>query len=184
MSTCMDSVIALMRQHNLQPADIQEITAFLHENQFDVVCKPADAKRIPTSDYDAKFSLQFCVAAAAARGEFGLAELEPAALQDKEILALAQRVNFEHWEQSKFPEYFSGGIRITTRSGELVEHFETRNRGAAGRALDADAVRQKFNANMLTSTNQSRADEVWDEIMALPAAATLERLNTTLSARG
>jgi len=181
---CMDSVITLMGQHNLQPGDIQEITAFLHENQFDVVCKPAAAKRVPTSDYDAKFSLQFCVAAAATRGEFGLAELDPAALQDKDILALAQRVNFEHWEQSKFPEYFSGGIRIKTSSGEIVEHFETENRGAAGRALDTHAVRQKFNANMLTSTSQSRADEIWNEIMALPAAATLERLNTTLSARG
>lgn len=181
---CMDSVITLMSEYNLQADDIQEITAFLHENQFDVVCKPAAAKKIPKSDYDAKFSLQFCVAAAATRGEFGLAELEPEALQDEEILALAQRVNFEHWEQSQFPEYFSGGIRIRTSAGQVIEHREMVNRGAAGRALETLAVRQKFNANMLTSTTQSRADEVWDEIMALPRAATLEKLNKTLTTRG
>lgn len=181
---CIDSVITLMNKHNLRPDDIQEITALLHENQFDVVCNPADAKRVPTSDYDAKFSIQFCIAAAASRGEFGLAELEPDALQDKEILALAQRVNFKHWGGSKFPEYFSGGVGIKTYAGELFEHHETVNRGAAGRTLTVDEVREKFNANMLTSTDQNRADEVWQEIMALPTATTLEPLNQLLSARG
>jgi 2-methylcitrate dehydratase PrpD len=181
---CIDSIISLMQQHNLHPGDIQEVTALLHENQFDVVCKPAAAKRIPTSDYDAKFSIQYCIAAAAVRGEFGLAELEPDALRNKDILALAQCVSFEHWEQSQFPEYFSGGVRIKTSTGDLLEHREPVNRGAAGRALSTDEVRQKFNANMLTNTNQSRADEIWQAIMALPSAATLEQLNQILSARG
>lgn len=181
---CMDSVIILMREHQLSLSDIDEITAFLHENQFDVVCRPSQAKTAPKSDYDAKFSLQFCVAAAAARGEFGLAELERQALEKEEILALARRVSFEHWESSRFPEFFSGGIRIKTKSGLVVEHYETVNRGATGRALDVNAVRQKFNANMLTSTTQSRADEVWNEIMALPNAPTLERLNKSLTAQG
>ena len=137
---CIDSVILLMQQHNLQPGDIQEVTALLHENQFDVVCKPEQAKRIPSSDYDAKFSIQYCIAAAAVRGKFGLAELEPDALNDKEILALAQCVNFEHWQQSQFPEYFSGGVRIKTSTGEVLEHYEPVNRGAAGRAL-SDVLR-------------------------------------------
>ncbi|MEH6517092.1 MAG: MmgE/PrpD family protein [Halioglobus sp.] len=181
---CIDSVILLMQQHNLDPGDIQEVTALLHENQFDVVCKPAEAKRIPTSDYDAKFSIQYCIAAAAVRGEFGLAELEPDALRNKEILALAQGVNFEHREQSQFPEYFSGGVRIKTSTGEFLEHYEPVNRGAAGRALSTEEVRHKFNANMLTSTNQSRADDIWQAIMALPSAATLEQFNHILSARG
>ncbi|MEP1595996.1 MAG: hypothetical protein ABJK20_15515, partial [Halieaceae bacterium] len=181
---CMDSAIVLTREHGLKTEDIEEITALLHENQFDVVCNPAQTKRIPTSDYDAKFSLQFCVAAAATRGEFGLAELEPKSLADTDILALAQRVSFEHWSESRFPEYFSGGVRIKTRSGETLEHVETVNRGATGRALDAEAVRQKFDANMLTSTSQAQADSVWDQIMAMPAAETLEQLNNTLSARG
>lgn len=181
---CMDAVITLMAKHQLQAEDIADITALLHENQFDVVCKPEETKRIPTSDYDAKFSLQFCVAAAATRGSFGLHELEPSALRDKEILALAQRVNYEHWDQSLFPEYFSGGICIKTRSGELFAHLEPVNRGAAGRALTAEEVRQKFNANMLTSTSESRAEEVWQAIMALPTAATLGPINKTLSERG
>ena len=181
---CMDSVIALTQEYKLAPDDIEEITALLHENQFDVVCKPAQTKRIPTSDYDAKFSLQFCIAAAATRAEFGLAELEAKSLKDPDILALAQRVSFEHWSESRFPEYFSGGVRIKTRSGQVLEHVETMNRGAAGRALDTEAVRQKFNANMLTNTNQAQADRVWESVMAMPAAETLEQLNKTLSARG
>ena len=181
---CIDSVVSLMQQHNLHPGDIREVTALLHENQFDVVCKPAEKKRIPTSDYEAKFSIQYCIAAAAVRGEFGLAELEPDALNDTKILALAQCVNFEHCERSQFPEYFSGGVRIKTSKGEVLEHYEPVNRGAAGRALSTAEVRQKFNANMLTSTNQSQADEIWQAIMALPSAYTLEGLNHILSARG
>ena len=181
---CMDAVTTLMKEHQLEPDDIQNITALLHENQFDVVCKPAKTKRVPTSDYDAKFSLQYCIAAAATRGSFGLEELKAEALRDKAILALAQKVNFEHWDQSQFPEYFSGGVCVKTRSGELIQHLEPINRGAAGRALSANEVRQKFNANMLTSTSKSRTEEVWKAIMALPNSDTLEPINRVLSGRG
>ena len=181
---CIDSVLTLMAQHNLQAGDIEEVTALLHENQFDVVCKPAHVKAVPTSDYEAKFSLQFCIAAAACRGAFGLAELEPDALADQDILALAEHVHFEHWDASRFPEYFSGGVRIRTRHGDILEHHDVVNRGAAGRALDEAAVRQKFNANMLITTDQAHADAVWQAIMALPDADSLAQINTTLLARG
>ncbi len=181
---CIDSTLLLMAQHNLQAEDIEHVTAYLHENQFDVVCKPAEMKIVPTSDYEAKFSLQFCVAAAAHRGQFGLAELEPDALADQQILGLANRVDFEHWNGSRFPEYFSGGVRITTRSGNTLEHYDTINRGAASRALSEAEVRRKFTANMLTTTDLDHADAVWNDIMALPQAASLDQINQTLRARG
>ena len=83
----------------------------------------------------AKFSVQFVVAACLIRGKFGFAELEPDALNDAGILALAQRVHHEADPDSAFPQYFSGGIVVTTRDGRELVHMEKINRGAGERAL-------------------------------------------------
>ena len=58
-----------------------------------VVCDPIDAKRRPSSDYDAKFSVPYAVASGLLRGRLGLRELVPAAFGDAEALALMDRIH-------------------------------------------------------------------------------------------
>ena len=100
-----------------------------------IVTEPVANKLRPTSDYDAKFSIQFIVAACIARGRFTLAELEDEALKDPVILGLADKVVAEADPDMPFPKYFSGGVVITTTDGRELVHQERINRGAGERAL-------------------------------------------------
>ena len=85
----VDSALALRQEHALTPDMIDSVTILLDARQFGVVVDPIEAKRLPQSEYDAKFSVPYAVATALCQGRFSLAELEDAARLDPVVLALA-----------------------------------------------------------------------------------------------
>ncbi len=156
---CADGVLQLMAKHKLTADQIASMTGRIHAEQLPVVCEPATAKRRPVSDYDAKFSLPFVMAASAVRGQFTLAELDEAALCDPAILALCDRVRCEPMAESDYPRYFSGEVIIQTVDGATLTHVERINRGADARPLSAADVRDKFldNATRVLTAGQAEA---------------------------
>ena len=159
LHACADAALAVRRKHDVRPQDIASVRALLHPDTFHYVCEPAAMRRRPVSDYMAKFSVQFVVAACFVRGRFGFAELETDALNDPEILALAQRVAHAADPDSAFPKYFSGGVVVRMKDGRELVHMEKINRGAGERALTADEIGAKYmdNAGLVLSAPRARA---------------------------
>jgi len=60
-------------------------------------------------DHEAKFSARFAVATCLLKGRFGLPELQPEALADPRLRALALKVQCFEDPDTAFPTYFSGG---------------------------------------------------------------------------
>jgi len=176
-----DGVLAIKQQQGLTAADIDSMTACIHPKQIPVVCEPAALKQRPQSDYDAKFSVQFVMAAAMARGRFTLKELEAEALNDPEILALCQRVDFEPWPESRYPAYYSGQVRIRCRNGAEFVHTEPVNRGADERPLSRDQVEAKFFDSASYAISKDRAAAIRDAVFALPEAGDLNDLLGVIS---
>ncbi|HYH40764.1 MAG TPA: MmgE/PrpD family protein [Burkholderiales bacterium] len=167
LHACADSALALRRKHHLKPADIAKVRALLHPETFHYVAEPAEMRRQPVSDYMAKFSVQFVVAACFTRGKFGFAELEDDALRDREILELAKRVSHEADPDSAFPKYFSGGVVVTTTDGRELVHMEKVNRGAGDRALTADDIIEKFMDNAGQVLSRTKAGHIRDRVLQL-----------------
>ena len=163
----VDAALALREQYNLSLDEIASITVLLHERQFGVVVDPIESKRAPQGEYDAKFSVPYAVATALASGRFGLAELDDAARLDSDVLALAQRINCEHDARSRYPDAFSGGVRVLTVDGRVLEHFEEINRGAAGRLLGAEQVYEKFMANCALTISHEQAEALWQSLQQM-----------------
>ncbi len=164
---CADSALALVGKHGLTPADVKAMRALLPPDTIPIVTEPVANKLRPTSDYDAKFSIQFIVAACIARGRFTLAELEDEALKDPVILGLADKVVAEADPDMPFPKYFSGGVVITTTDGRELVHQERINRGAGERALTADEISEKFLANASLAVSPTHAEKVREAMLAL-----------------
>ncbi|MGZ5093983.1 MAG: MmgE/PrpD family protein [Burkholderiales bacterium] len=174
LHACADSALTLRRKHGLKPDDIARARALLHPETFHYVCEPPEMRRRPVSEYMAKFSVQYVVAACFVRGKFGFAELEADALNDQEILALAQRVSHEADPQSQFPKYFSGGVVVTTKDGRELVHMEKINRGAGERALTADEIAEKFMDNATLVLARNKAERVRDFVIQLERHSTRE----------
>ncbi len=143
----VDSAIALRREHRLEPGDIDRITVLVHEDLIAALMEPEALKRRPPEDYAARFSAPWAAACGLALGRLGLAELEPEALGDPQLLALAARVACRPDPDSLFPRYFSAGVEVETRAGARFRHHEPVNRGAGDRALTNAGIVEKFQAN-------------------------------------
>lgn len=167
LHACADAALAIRRKHNVKPQDIAKVRALLHPDTFHYVAEPADMRRRPVSDYMAKFSVQFVVAACFVRGKFGFAELETDALNDADILALAQRVSHDADPDSAFPKYFSGGVVVTLKDGRELVHMEKINRGAGDRALTGEEIVAKFMENAELVISRPRAEHIRDFVLEL-----------------
>lgn len=167
LHACADAALAIHRRHKVNPDDIVRVRALLHPGTFHSIAEPAEMRRRPTSDYMAKFSVQFVLAACFVRGRFGFAELETEALNDPQILALAQKVHHEADPDSAFPKYFSGGVVVTMKDGREFVHMEKINRGAGERALSAEDISEKFFDNATLVVSKPKAERIRDAVLAM-----------------
>ena len=165
-----DATLLLATQNNLTVEDIAEIVCLVPEQIIPVVCEPAEAKLIPRSDYDAKFSLPYIVGTVVTRRQFTLAELEPEALLDPSSLSVATKVRYKVDPNSTFPKHFCGEVIITTTDGRDLRHRESVNRGADERPLSAADIEDKFMSNVEVVSSRVIGQRVLDSVMGLASA--------------
>jgi 2-methylcitrate dehydratase PrpD len=178
----VDATLALMHAESLTAEDIEHVRCLIHRDAVPVVCEPHERKIHPQTDYEAKFSLPFVVAATLVHGRFTLTELDDHARADARVIGLAERVTYEDDPRSAYPHAYSGEVVLQTRSGRSVRHREQINRGAAGRPIEQRDVIDKFLANAdLAGVRDRDATRVIEAVLALDQTPDAERLAVLLS---
>jgi len=157
----------ILREEIADPATIESITVKVPEGVHKTICEPEANKKRPRNDYDAKFSVQYLVAAALVRRQLTLAELEPDVLVAPDILALADKVSFADDPESPFPAAYSGEVIIRLADGAEMRHREHINRGAADRPLSNDEILAKFRDNAAMLVNEETIDRQQDALLFL-----------------
>lgn len=172
---CVDAALALRADADA----IERIEALVPRQVIPVVCEPAANKRRPANAYDAQFSVPYLVAAAWLRGRLTLAELEPEALADPAILALAARVGHAADPNSPFPRTYSGELMVRLRDGRTLRHREEVNRGAPDRPLGNADILAKFRGNAALALAPTARDRIEAAVLSLaqhPSAALADAL--------
>jgi 2-methylcitrate dehydratase PrpD len=176
----INSTIAVMNRHDLVPGSIRSICVYLPRAAIDTVCEPAAAKYAPTDLAAALFSAYYNVASAAIRRRHTLDELQPEALADPDVLALARKVTYAIDAESTFPRHYSGAVEIVTMDGRTYSDREDVNKGSSERPLTAAEVEAKFMDNACRAIAHERAETIMaaildieriDEVSTLPLAA-------------
>lgn len=180
---CIDAARALRAQTGAPAEQVARIECFVHERVFPVICEPRAAKVAPRTDYEAKFSLPYTVAAMFVRGQLGIDDFTPAAIADPAVRALAERVVCLPDPGSAYPRYFDGRVRLVLRSGAVYEHAERINRGHPERPLARAEVVEKFRANTARVLPDRDAEGVLRWLAATPQQAPVRRLGARLRAK-
>ena len=162
------------------PSQVERITCELPAATIPIVAEPADAKAHPRSDYEAKFSTPFVVAACLLRGRFGLAELSDASLLDAGILAMAQRVECVEEQGSQFPKYFSGAVTVHLASGEALTRRVPVNLGSGDRALTREDIVAKFGGTAGIGLDAARVGRVLDVLMSATPSTPVRSIAAAL----
>ncbi|MBI3149702.1 MAG: MmgE/PrpD family protein [Betaproteobacteria bacterium] len=139
-----------------------------------LVGAPREARIRPSSSADAQFSLQYTVAAALARGQVFLAEMEAPAYTDPALLALAAKVKVVADPQMR-TELVIGRTRLTAslQSRNAWQRETALPLGAPQNALGPEALRGKL-AACAERARRSVSPEALDALCQ--QVATLERL--------
>lgn len=167
-----DAAIALRGEIGASP--IVSVEVFLPRETLHIVAEPREVKERAATDYEAKFSAQFVVAMCLLRGRFGLPELQDDALADPAVRALALRVTCSADPRTAFPQYFSGGVRVTLADGRVLEQHERVNSGAGEKALRPDEVAAKFRASASLSIGDAQAERILAAVLELDRITVAE----------
>lgn len=162
---CADAAIDLHRE--IAGAEIARVDAYLAQPTLHIIAEPAEAKERPTTDYEAKFSAQFVVAACLLKGAFNLPDLQPEALADAAVRDLALRVKCHEDPDTAFPTYFSGGVTVTLADGRVLKRYVRVNSGAGERAMTPEAVAAKFMASATMTIEAAQAERIRDAVLTL-----------------
>jgi aconitate decarboxylase len=139
----IDGVLDLAREHHIAPAELSAVDATISETTAGVLRQHA-----PTSVDAARFSLEFCVATALARGQLGIAEVSAATLDDPAVRELMRRVH-THTVQTSCPLEpsfaYTDRVTVRLRDGSLLDSGPIRfARGHAELPLDEAQLREKL----------------------------------------
>jgi len=113
-----DALLALRARHRLDHRCIRRITARVYQAALDVL-GPVGR---PRSVHQAKFSMGFVLALAAREGDAGVERFTEAALADRELLALADRVHMvvDPELDAAYPEHWGARVEVELEDGERL----------------------------------------------------------------
>jgi 2-methylcitrate dehydratase PrpD len=140
----MHATMCLVKEHNLQPSDIREIRAFVGD-YHQIMCEPLEARRVPETLVDAKFSLPFLVAISAVHRDMRLADFTSAGLRNAEVLAMAQKVVPIKDETLDWKlELPAGRVEIVIHDGRTLQRTGNDVPGSATAPMNWDDIARKF----------------------------------------
>lgn len=171
----------LLRAQGLRLDDIERIQVETYGTALQVAGNPD-----PTTAFEAKFSLPYCVAAALVRGTVRLSAFAGDALGDPAIRALTARVTLtvDPEFDALYPTRRAARVRIIDRAGaELVEERRTR-KGDPDDPVTDEELRAKFDELATSALGPARAAELADGLWGLPGLASVRQLDWTPAGEG
>lgn len=143
--TYIHAALELVRENPIKIADIEIVRVYVGDFA-ERMSQPLNKRKTPETLMDARFSLPFVVALALVKGRMSISDFSTEALQDQQILALADRIEpiadpAYNWHL-KLP---AGKIEVITHDGHVIERLGTDVPGTPERPMTWEELLQKFN---------------------------------------
>ncbi len=142
---CIDGVLDLAARHRIAPADIAAVQATISETTAAVL-----RHHDPATLAEARFSMEFALAASLVHGQLGITQVSRAALDDPAVRALMRRVGTDTVSTScpLEPSFaLTDRVRIVLNDGTALDSGPIRfARGHAELPLDDAQLREKLYA--------------------------------------
>ena len=142
--SALDAALQIRNRDKLDYRSITKITVHTYQTAIDIAGRKDDYP--PKTPTQAKFCLPYCIAAALKHGKLDLDQFSNAALEDREILALADRVTLQVSEKfnQSYPASWCCRVEITTRAGQELSCDIQYPKGDPENPLTLQEVEGKF----------------------------------------
>ncbi len=123
----------------------------------------------PATPYEAKFSLQFCVASALLRGEAGLGAFGDESIRDSNVRELTSKVQarIEPEIESRYPREWPAKVRVRLLNGKLLEAETSYPKGDPELPLSSVEIERKFAALAAHGGREDAVETLLDWVRAI-----------------
>jgi 2-methylcitrate dehydratase PrpD len=173
------AVATLARTHEFAPADVERIAV-----EIAPFGKEALRYSTPGTGQEAKFSLEYCVAAALLRDRVGLGAFERAAVTDESIRSLLERVEVSYDESLVYNDHRSA-VTVATVDGQQYTETVSHPPGTIANPVTADELERKFRECATRTVSEPIAGTLVRSLRELRTVDSLEKaLSGALPAGG
>lgn len=173
-----------LRERVLRDLDeIELIEAIVPTAAVPLVLEPRGTRIRPLTPYAGKFSLYYSVAAMILRGTVSLETYTPAAMGDRAVLALAERIGYRVSDDlDRSRQLYPGGLRVRFADGtELVEIVEE-PLGSPLNPMSQEELLEKFRVNARFGLSDSETDELEGLLLGIENLADLREIGRLMRA--
>jgi 2-methylcitrate dehydratase PrpD len=142
-----DAIIKLRDAEKFKADDIDAINVRVTQGIHNLVCRPIEAKRQPTTTQEALFSLPYTVANVAVHGRLGLEHLTDTAIKDSTVCGLARKVTTivdQELEERRGNALGSSIVEVRLKNGRQVAQHCDVVKGHPSNPMSFDDCRDKF----------------------------------------
>jgi 2-methylcitrate dehydratase PrpD len=143
-------------EDGLRAEQVKSITCPIAEWMIPVMCEPRQVKLRPATDYHAKFSFPFTLAAMLTFGRLDVKAFSDENINSPSLLALTEKITHVPDPTANDPTRFKGWVQVETTDGRKLECIINDNWGSVYNPMTPNQVKQKFvdNAGLVLTTNK------------------------------
>ena len=176
----MTRMAELIRQNNIKPEQVESVDVGTNHNNYATLLR-----HHPVTGLEAKFSMEYCMAALLVYGKAGLGEFTDAAVNKPEVQAMIKRINF-HAD----PEADAAGmdkmttiIKINLKDGRTIAGRADFGKGSPSNPMSYDEVAEKFNLCAdFAQWPAAKSKAIIEFVRSLETATDMRKLVTLYSA--
>ncbi|MFJ8064696.1 MmgE/PrpD family protein [Psychrobacillus sp. NPDC096426] len=159
----IDLLIEIFQERRPTFEEIESITVKSYKAAIDITDNDD-----PTTEYAAKFSLQFCSALAILTGSAGLADFNESTLWDSQIRQLLKKVHvsIDPHINANYPEQWGATVEVVLANGETIHKQSDFPKGDPENAVTAEELIDKF-TNMTNEISDIKKQQIIRDILAL-----------------
>lgn len=173
----MDALRTIAIDEDLGPGDVEHITVALDDAASEMLHHTN-----PDTGLEAKFSIEFCLAAILRERKAGIHEFTDEYVSEPETKAVIEKVE-RSFEQNLFDAHYAGyGARVTveTTDGDTFVNEVKTVPGSPDNPLGEERLRAKFDECVLTVLDEEETEQLAQTIDSLDSGATAGDLATLL----
>jgi 2-methylcitrate dehydratase PrpD len=169
------AALSIKTEPTFNPAEIVSIECLVPDGAVGIVCEPAEEKAAPKSGYAAKFSLAYSVAVALSKGRARMLDFSDEALDDREVLRIAQLVGYRVDRDSAFPSQYDGQLIVRTTAGVFSQR-QTRALGHPTHPMTTADHQAKFRDCASVVLDEASTESLLDWLSAVETKQTVDAL--------
>ena len=165
----LDCILQLYREEGLRADQVAAITCPIAEWMIPIMCEQRDIKLRPKTDYHAKFSFPFTIAAALTFGRLGVEAFSDENIKDPGLLTLAEKIVHVVDPDAPTAVRFKGWVQVDTKDGRRLERIVEDSWGSDVNPMTPDQIQDKFRDNAALVLHETQIDAIVEHVAAIEA---------------